>query len=378
MSDPSSYARESAIALRAVHRASVLTKSVLRSLNNNVEAETKADDSPVTVADFAAQALIISSLHDVFPGDTFIGEESANALRENETLRSRVWDLVSSAASAPTVELHGERGSRATETLQPHEQLGRPETVDSMLEAIDLGTSDRTSTGRVWVLDPVDGTATFMKGQQYAVCLCLLVDGVQQVAVIGCPNLKLEAKGQRESIHEDQVDEGGYGVVLSAVKGEGAFVRKMHEGGLGSPRRIQPGQSKRIEELDFVEVAWGKTSLSQSEHRAVAENLGAQWPGTLLWSQQMKYIALTLGATDVMVRIPKGRDRYSYIWDHAGGQLLFEETGGVVKDLEGKDIEFSHGRKIVGDRNFGMVAARPWAFDRVMEAVQEVLKRRTS
>jgi 3'(2'), 5'-bisphosphate nucleotidase len=360
---PSPRTRELDIAVRAVHRASVVTKTFLRSLDRNVSAETKADDSPVTVADFAAQALIISALHAVFPTDSFLGEESAAALRANHGLRSRVWELVS---SAPTVQ------------LQPDEiQLASPETVDAMLDAIDLGTSDQTATGRVWVLDPIDGTATFVKGQQYAVCLCLLVDGVQQVGVIGCPNL------DPDSIHGKMHDEGvyvnGYGVVLSAAKGFGAFVRPMQWDSLGSPHRIDLGvqSQKPLTELDFVESTFlAKTSLSQQEHRAVAELLGAKWPGTQLFSLQLKYVALALGSSDVMVRLPTGRDRYTYTWDHAGGQLIYQEAGGVIKDLDGGPIDFGQGRKLLGQRNYGAVAAMPWAFDTVMRAVQEILKRR--
>jgi 3'(2'), 5'-bisphosphate nucleotidase len=361
-----SFSHELETALRAVHRASIVTKDVLRSLKNNVSAESKADDSPVTLADFAAQALIISAIHAVFPSDSFLGEESAAALRENDELRSRVWDLVQ---SAPTVEL------QASDS-----QLARPDSADAMLAAIDRGATDQTATGRVWVLDPVDGTATFMQGHQYAVCLCLLVDGVQQVGVIGCPNLLLDPESTHAKIIESEVDTKGYGVVVSAVKGEGASVRPLHVNGLGAPRPLeQVQQSKPLIELDFVEPTLTiKTSLSLAEHKNVAELLGAKWPGTQLWSLQLKYVSLALGATDVMVRLPTGRDRYTHIWDHAGGQLIFQEAGGKITDLDGGEIDFSQGRRLLGYRNYGTVAARPWAFDKVMEKVLEVLNRRGS
>jgi 3'(2'), 5'-bisphosphate nucleotidase len=186
-----------------------------------------------------------------------------------------------------------------------------------MLDAIDRGTGDGARDGRVWVLDPVDGTATFMEGKQYAVCLSLLVDGVQQVAVTGCPNLQFDTQGPhvQRRISEDQVDTAGYGVVLSAVKGQGTYVRSMHANGLGEARRIvHDSTPKQLSALDFVEATIGKTSLSQDEHHAVAECVDANWPGTVLWSQQMKYAALALGATDVLVRVPKGKDRFTYLW----------------------------------------------------------------
>lgn len=369
------YSTELALALRAVHNASLLTKSVLRSLSNNVSAETKADSSPVTIADFAAQALLISSIHAAFPSDSFLGEESAAALRENDALADRVWELVQRAqhlahASTPA---NGE-------PQQQQPALTFPASRAEMLEAIDRGgNGESTHAGRVWVMDPVDGTATFMQGQQYAVCLCLLVDGKQQVGVIGCPNLAFDVAGPLgQPITEDCVDEDGFGVVVSAVKGQGTYVRQMLADGLAEPRHVDLAQlpSKSQSTLDFVESTIGKTSLSQDEHAAVASSLGTSWPGTVLWAQQVKHVALALGATDVMVRIPRTKDRFTCVWDHAGGHLLFTEAGGLIRDFDGGDVDFAQGRHIKGERNYGMIAARPDVFEAVDRAVREVLGRR--
>ena len=373
MATPSPYSSELALALQAVHAASLLTKSVLRSLSNHVGAETKADDSPVTVADFAAQAIIISIIQAVYPSDAFLGEESADALRRDGDLGKQVWQLVQRAAS-PSAAQSGE--------VQQQSSLAFPASEADMLDAIDRGRGEQTARGRVWVMDPVDGTATFMEGQQYAVSLCLLVDGVQQVGVVGCPNLKFDASASPlrlgERIHEDLVDREGHGVVLSAVNGQGTYVRSVHVSGLGEPRRVEHQETQKpLASLNFVESTLGKSSLSQPEHRAAAELLSAEWPGTVLWSQQMKYAALTLGATDVMLRLPTDKRRYTYTWDHAGGNLLFTEAGGVIKDIDGGTIDFSQGRKILGDRNYGMVAAMPWSYEKVVQAVHDVLKRRT-
>lgn len=384
MPTSSSYAEELSLALRVVHTASLLTKSVLRSVSNNVTAETKADSSPVTVADFAAQALIISALHAVYPGDAFLGEESAEQLRRDAALAERVWQLVLQAAQANSsqsgavqhVPKNGDAGTAAV-------PLAFPASKSEMLDAIDRGGSGSlTSEGRVWVMDPVDGTATFMTGHQYAVALCLLVDGKQQVGVIGCPNLALDlsALGSETGPHrirEELVDEAGFGVVLSAVKGHGTHVRTMAADALGDPLRIQhPRPPKQLCDLDFVETTIGKTSLAQTDHHAVASLLGAPWPGTVLWSQQMKYVALALGSTDVMLRLPTGPERYTAVWDHAGGQLLFAEVGGILRDVDGQEIDFAQGRLLRGERNYGLVATLPWAFDDVLRAVREVLGKR--
>ncbi|KAH7389320.1 hypothetical protein DE146DRAFT_160183 [Phaeosphaeria sp. MPI-PUGE-AT-0046c] len=386
---PQPYSGELASALCAVHAASLLTKSVLRSLSNNVGAETKADDSPVTIADFAAQALLISALHAEFPSDSFIGEESADALRQNEALADRVWQLVLRAkqdayarenAKSEAQMKQGEGRDVDADALTLSKSF--PVSKEEMFERIDLGgKGEVTGKGRVWVMDPVDGTATFMQGQQYAVALCLLVDGEQQVGVVGCPNLAFDTAGPLRDtpVHEDQVDSDGFGILLSAVKGQGTFIRSMNERELSSPPRqidLTSLPTKPLSQLNFVETTIGKTSLSQPEHQLVASALGATWPGTVVWSQQMKYVALTLGATDVMVRIPKTKERYTYIWDHAGGHILFQEAGGKILDFDGKNVDFGRGRQITGDANYGMIGAMPDVFAHVERAVRDVLARR--
>lgn len=418
-----------ALALKATHTASLLTKSILRTLSPSALSTTsKPDSTPVTIADFAAQALIISIVRAFHPGDAFLGEESADALRRDEGLAEAVWqvlercrgevmgmeaeaeaeeDALSNVQNRPQ-EMQMQGGQRLSPSQLPSStsepasepssesddaELTKllptlfPRTKNAMLDAIDLGTGTQSSNGRVWVLDPVDGTATFMQGKQYSVCLSLLVDGQQQLGVTGCPNLGIDISGGEEGvfkqevrIYEDLVDRDGYGVVLSAVKGQGTYVRRMLRNGFGPQKRVVlgTGQGRAVSTLNFVESALGSTTLAQEEHHAVAEEvLGAKWPGTVVWSQQLKYVALALGAADVMVRLPRNKERYTHTWDHSGGILLFQEVGGIVRDLDGKDIYLGQGRRIMGERNYGMVLAMPWAFDAVNDAVKVILDRRT-
>jgi 3'(2'), 5'-bisphosphate nucleotidase len=44
-------------------------------------AVSKDDKSPVTIADFAVQALVIYYLSEAFPSDRFIAEESSELIR---------------------------------------------------------------------------------------------------------------------------------------------------------------------------------------------------------------------------------------------------------------------------------------------------------
>ena len=73
------YTKERLIAELAVQRAALLTKKVLREIDKGTIS--KSDKSPVTIADFAAQALIICAVHHNFPEDKFVSEEAADTLR---------------------------------------------------------------------------------------------------------------------------------------------------------------------------------------------------------------------------------------------------------------------------------------------------------
>src|SRR3954447_699471 len=74
--------REALFALEAVREASLLARRIQREMVSG--ALTKSDKSPVTVADFAVQALIARRLAEQLPGATLIGEEQADALRLEE------------------------------------------------------------------------------------------------------------------------------------------------------------------------------------------------------------------------------------------------------------------------------------------------------
>ncbi|KAH0555653.1 hypothetical protein GP486_006404, partial [Trichoglossum hirsutum] len=200
----SDYAEERRIAELAIQRASLLTQTVL--LARDKGSLNKEDNSLVTIADFGAQALIISAIRHNFPQDIFIGEEDAKALRSDKQLQQRVWELVSSTH---------------LDDKESEEMLGTVNSREEMLEVIDLGSSTSSQKGRVWVLDPVDGTKDFVRGAQYAVCLALLEKGIQKVGVLGCPNLNTDAT----NIFDGPPKTPGPGIIISAVSGYGATTR---------------------------------------------------------------------------------------------------------------------------------------------------------
>mmetsp|Transcript_12992 Transcript_12992/g.18924 ORF Transcript_12992/g.18924 Transcript_12992/m.18924 type:complete len:307 (-) Transcript_12992:6-926(-) len=158
-------------AIAAVRKACTVTRQIqpLRGATTSSKSEiatvTKADLSPVTVGDFASQALILHHLHSTFPSDSFIAEESSEALKLDNVLSNTILQAI--------MELKEE---------------GVPSNVQELMDSIDLGQTynkdGSTKEGgagikrRVWCLDPIDGTKGFLRGKldggQYAVALALL------------------------------------------------------------------------------------------------------------------------------------------------------------------------------------------------------------
>ena len=70
----------------------------------------------------------------------------------------------------------------------------------------------------MWTIDPIDGTKGFLRGEQYAVCLSLIVDSIVQVGVIGCPNLPVNFRSSEQ----------GTGCIFVAVRGRGTRQVRLH------------------------------------------------------------------------------------------------------------------------------------------------------
>ncbi|KAL5555486.1 hypothetical protein UlMin_037722, partial [Ulmus minor] len=68
-------------------------------------------------------------------------------------------------------------------------------TKEHVLQAIDSGKSEGGSSGKHWVLDPIDGTKGFLRGDQYAIALVLLDKGKVVLGILACPNLSLASIG---------------------------------------------------------------------------------------------------------------------------------------------------------------------------------------
>jgi 3'(2'), 5'-bisphosphate nucleotidase len=349
-----SYSHELQIALLAVQRASILTKAVYNTTAKGTLS--KSDHSPVTIGDFGAQALIISALRHNFPSDEIVAEEEASDLRENEGLREQVWSYVQST------KLDDAEGEKA---------LGGPlKSVGQMIDIVDQGKSSGGNKGRIWAIDPIDGTKGFLRGGQYAVCLALMVDGQVKVGVLGCPNLPVDDNARIDaSIGHDQKGGEGKGVLISAVEGEGTTSRPLSTSKLEVEHSIQMRPIEDISKASFCESVEAAHS-NQSEQGEIARRLGIVSESVRMDSQA-KYASIARGAGDVYLRLPTSKTYQEKIWDHAAGDLIVREAGGQVTDSVGNRLDFSQGRTLAANK--GVVAAPKVVHDRVLEVVKQVL-----
>ncbi|KAF7302923.1 3'(2'),5'-bisphosphate nucleotidase [Mycena kentingensis (nom. inval.)] len=337
------FARERQLGLAAVRRACALTDSVFNKLVKN-ETLTKGDKSPVTVGDYAAQALISSMLAKAFPQDPIVGEEDAKDLRveEGRVLRERIVELANEAIVAP---LAGD--DESAWGIGP----GQTKTTDELLDAIDRGSYEGGRSGRMWTIDPIDGTKGFLRGEQYAVCVSLLVDAQVQLGIIGCPNLPTDASNSTR------------GCIFIAVRGQGCYQLPL-TGGPETRLAMPLSTPETLTTLESVEAAHS----SHSTNDTISSLLGITRPPVRMDSQA-KYGCLARGDGGIYLRMPTGVGYREKIWDHAPGALLVEEAGGIVTDSRGQPLDFGLGRTL--GENFGVVAAGKDVHAKVLAAVQQ-------
>ncbi|OJD27513.1 3'(2'),5'-bisphosphate nucleotidase [Blastomyces percursus] len=350
-----SYQQELYIAELAVQRATLLTQQVFNEKAK--DTLSKDDKSPVTKGDFGAQALIIQAIRKNFPDDEIVAEEEASALREDKPLSNEIWDLV--------------KGIKLTDG-ESDKILGGPlPSEEAMLDILDQGKSAGGPKGRIWALDPIDGTKGFLRGGQYAVCLGLIVDGDVKVGVIGCPNLPISDSAPIPvDLASVQSGDIGNGMLFSAVLGQGASSRPLSDGKLQENKSISMRPVPHITKALFCEGVEAAHS-AQDDNAAVAKMLGITAASVRLDSQA-KYCSIARGAGDIYLRLPVRKNYQEKIWDHAAGDLLVREAGGMVSDIHGKRLNFGKGRTLAD--NTGVVASPNAIHDQVLNAVQRVLK----
>jgi 3'(2'), 5'-bisphosphate nucleotidase len=320
------------LAETAVEAASRATRAV-HDLPGDVSALLKDDRSPVTIADFAAQAVVAMTLARASGSPPrLVGEEHPAALE-------------------------GETGRPMLEAVTAAVRVVFPEaSTEDVLEAVGHGTAEPCDEG-FWTLDPVDGTKGFLRRQQYAVALAWIEHGAPLVGALGCPHLPPNSQGDVE--HADAT-----GCIASAARGAGATLRA-----IGTPvesaRSIHAvvwSAGDGIVCCESVESGHSK----QDRTAAVLAACGSAAAPVRLDSQ-CKYAVVARGQAHAYLRLPTKAGYVERIWDHAAGSLVATEAGALVTDIDGKPLDFSHGRGL--ETNRGIVAASAALHPRLIEAI---------
>ncbi|XP_008227630.1 PREDICTED: SAL1 phosphatase-like [Prunus mume] len=346
-----SYEKELAAAKKAASLAALLCQKVQKALLQS-DVHSKSDKSPVTVADYGSQALVSLVLERELPSESFslVAEEDSGDLRGNsgqETLQ-RIRTLVN-------------------DTLANNEYSSVSNlTTDDVLRAIDNGKSEGGSRGQHWVLDPIDGTKGFLRGDQYAIALALLDEGKVVLGVLACPNLPLTSiSGENQQSSQDKV-----GCLFFATVGTGTYMQPLDGSSL---LKVHVSATENPEEASFFESFEAAHSLHDLSS-TIAKKLGVKAPPVRIDSQA-KYGALSRGDGAIYLRFPHKGYREK-IWDHAAGCIVVTEAGGVVADAAGNPLDFSKGKYL--DLETGIIVTNQKLMPLLLKAVKESLEERAS
>jgi histidinol phosphatase-like enzyme (inositol monophosphatase family) len=264
---PAAVADRLAVAIEATRLAAADTLRWFGAAS--LVVDRKADDSPVTQADRAAEAILRRELLGAFPDDAFLGEETG----------------------------------------------GSP------------GTS-----GYEWVVDPIDGTKSFVRGVPlYATLVGCRQAGRGVLGVIAIPAL----------------DEVAY-----AARGGGAW----HVRGSAAPVAARVSARGTLAEslvcssdfTSFDRWSGGKAAGSAARSR-IEEACGL----VRTWGDGYGYLLVATGRADIMI------DPLLNPWDAAAVDVVVTEAGGRFSDWHGRDsIESGDGiatNGLVHDAALGVI-----------------------
>ena len=322
-------------AIQSVAEVCPVARQVQQTLGR-IKQITKDDFSPVTVADFAVQALIAVRLRDALGALAMIGEESAADLQAHG--RGEVRQAVTAAVRTVRPDLN----------------------EDDVLAAIDLGNHDGSERA-YWTLDPIDGTKGFLRGGQYAVSLAYIEDGEVVIGVLGCPNL-----GSDFARPFDQPD--ALGTLFFAALGEGAYAVSPAQANPTAGTRLSVARDRRLRDMRVCQSVEAAHSRLDETQRIAAHLKATGRPAQL--DSQCKYAVVARNQADAYIRLPTRADYVEKIWDHAAGALIASEAGARVSDIHGLDLDFTQGATL--KRNRGVVCAVPEFHGPILAAIADL------
>jgi len=314
-------------ALQAIKMASAFCQRVGTELAGG-ESILKSDRSPVSIADFGSQAIICKWIKEKFPNDLIVAEEDSNELKKPG--HSKILEQV----------------THYVNDLIPKSS---PEEVCSWIDFSSHFISDR-----FWTLDPIDGTKGFLRGDQYAIALALIENGLVKLGILACPNLYVDLS------HPD----GKKGCLFFALRGNGSVQMDM-DGGYRQPLFVSKvGDPSEVFFTESVEP----DHADHLFHHQLAKKLNISKP-SLRMDSQAKYGVVARGEATLYLRVPSPSEPgyREKIWDHAAGSIIAEEAGGKVTDVLGHPLDFSCGIKM--EKNYGIMVTNGILHNIILKAI---------
>ncbi|NDJ75073.1 MAG: 3'(2'),5'-bisphosphate nucleotidase, partial [Chloroflexi bacterium] len=175
-----------------------MAASICQSIQAEMVNPAQKDGrEPVTVADYASQALIGNALAENFPDDAVLSEERSEEfmLLLSDKQRALVQRFVTDAIGGYVFE-------------------------EQICAWLDFGK--REQANRTWIVDPIDGTKGFLNNRHYCVAISLLIEGEPVLGVLASPGFYSD----EEEPYDDE------GALTYARQGAGAYTEAL----AGGPR----------------------------------------------------------------------------------------------------------------------------------------------
>ena len=268
--------------IAAIELARAAGDVVLKYRGGELGVELKAGDEPVTLADRAASELIVAGLAARF-ADPIVSEEL--------------------------------------------------EMAEGVLQS--------TIAGRLWLVDPIDGTKDFIRGSEgFSVMIGLLRAGRPVVGVVHQP--AVDAPHGRTFI---ATPDGGAHVITSA----GVQPLRVSDIAAASDARLVASASHRSPDIDKVKTALGIDN---------EQNVG---------SVGVKLCLIALGLRDLYVN-PVAKTK---VWDTCAPEAILVGAGGKLSDLNGAAIDYTELRQ-----RRGLVASNGRVHTEVVAKLAPLFKKR--
>jgi len=316
----SRFTKEISVTLDLARKAAAATE---RIRENGIQASRKQDHTPVTQADIVSQAIILSGLRRHFPNDRIEAEEAissdgrnALAMSAGEALRDLGYD---------------------------HESRNLAQVVN------DRGNPEGR---RIWMIDPIDGTKGFERGLSYAVAIGLYFDGRPRFGCMAAPAFPGEDGGEKTTI------------IAYAGRGEGAYWLE------AGRDRVEPLRVSDVRDISRMRLVGSRAHDMDDICGKFVDRAGIQQ--LIRMDGQTKYLMLALGRADVYIRSADPYFGIAYPWDHCTGQIILEEAGGRVTDLDGKLIDYEPppGRPITNLD--GLVASNAGCHEEILDFLGDI------